>query len=91
MIGIKFFFLIRQISFICLHPFPGYFIRSGKKKALSSEKSFHFHSLCINNMTYVSPFLDSNSLKKITALRLLRRELRLGKFRFMMKDFESAT
>lgn len=31
-------------------------------------------------MTYVSPFLDSNSLKKITTLRLLRRELRLGKF-----------
>lgn len=41
-------------------------------------------------MTYVSPFLDSNSLKKIIVLRLLRRELQLGKFRFMMKDFESA-
>lgn len=38
MIGIKLFFLIRQISFVCLHPFPGYFIRSGKKSPEFWEK-----------------------------------------------------
>lgn len=41
-------------------------------------------------MTYVSPFLDSNSLKENYYVEAAEKRVAIGEIQFMMKDFESA-